>query len=339
MCRTDLLRVTFSLAIFAGLSAGVLSPDLCPSSVYAAAAQETSVENQDTSLNTAASSAHDVQTVFIIPIENRNWADIKGSSEAPYINKTLLPMGAYAENFTNPLHPSLPNYITLEAGSDLGVTADGLPSQYAQSTHAHFSELLHNAGIPWRAYVESITGKDCPLNYEGAKDSSGSPEYVPRHFPQMYFKDMTNDNDARSAYCIQRAEVFSRLASDLKSNAIGRYNFIVPNMCDIGHDPCGGNEVAHFDNWLKTNLPTILNSAQYKAGHVLVIILADEARTGSGPTPLILLGAGVKKNYYNQVNYVQGSVLRTLEEIFAVSPFLGSAAHSNDLSAMFSQFP
>jgi phosphatidylinositol-3-phosphatase len=286
-----------------------------------------------------STSKHNIQTVFVIPMENRNWSDIKGSSEAPYINKTLLPMAAYANNFLNPLHPSLPNYITFEAGSDLGVTVDGLPSQFAQATHEHLSEQLHNAGISWRAYVESITGKDCPLTPEGPKDINGSQEYVPRHFPQIYFTDMTNDNDEQSSYCIQHAELFSRLAGDLKNNAIGSYNFVVANLCDIGHDPCGGNEVSHFDTWLKENLPAILNSSQYKAGHVLVIILADEARTGDGPTPLILLGAGVKKDYSNDINYSQGSVLRTLQEIFGVSPFLGSAAKANDFSAMFTTFP
>ena len=331
-------RRAFSLAVYVGIGAGLVALTDRPARAAGAEPQDNVEESLD-ALPGASTSTHNIQTVFVIPMENRNWADIKGSSEAPYINKTLLPMGAYAENFTNPLHPSLPNYITLEAGSDLGVRADGLPSQYAQVTHAHFSEQLNNAGIPWRAYVESITGKDCPLNDEGPKDSDGNQEYVPRHFPQMFFKDMTNDNDKSSVYCIQHAELFSRFTSDLKSHAIGRYNFIVPNLCDIGHDPCGGNEVAHFDTWLKDNLPTILNSSQYKAGHVLVIILADEARTGDGPTPLILLGAGVKKDYANQVNYSQGSVLRTLQEIFGVSPFLGNAAKSNDFSAMFTTFP
>jgi hypothetical protein len=336
--RKRMSRRAFSLAVYAGIGAGLIALTDRPARAGGAEPQDNVVENVD-ALPGASTSTHNIKTVFVIPMENRNWADIKGSSEAPYINKTLLPIGAYAENFTNPLHPSLPNYITLEAGSDLGVTADGLPSLYAQLTHAHFSEQLKNAGIPWRAYVESITGKDCPLTNEGPKDSAGSQEYVPRHFPQIFFKDMTNDNAKSSVYCIQHAELFSRLASDLKNNAIGRYNFIVPNLCDIGHDPCGGNEVAHFDSWLKGNLPTILNSSQYKAGHVLVVILADEARTGNGPTPLILLGAGVKKDYFNQVNYSQGSVLRTLQEIFAVSPFLGSAAKSNDFSAMFTTFP
>jgi hypothetical protein len=329
-------RLTF--AVYVGIGAGLIALTNRPVRAGGAGPQEKVVENVEP-LPGASTSTHNIQTVFVIPMENRNWADIKGSSEAPYINKTLLPMGAYAENFTNPLHPSLPNYITLEAGSDLGVKADGVPSQYAQVTHAHFSEQLNDAGIPWRAYVESITGKDCPLNDEGPKNSDGNQEYVPRHFPQIFFKDMTNDNDKSSVYCIQHAELFSRLTSDLKDDAIGRYNFIVPNLCDTGHDPCGGNEVAHFDTWLKHNLPIILNSSHYKAGHVLVVILADEARTGDGPTPLILLGAGVKKDFANQVNYSQGSVLRTLQEIFGVSPFLGSAAKSNDFSAMFTTFP
>ncbi len=67
--------------------------------------------------------------------------------------------------------------------------------------------------------------------------------------------------------------------------------------------------------------------------------LSDKARAGDGPTPLILVGAGVNKGYPNQVNYSQGSVLRTLQEIFGLSPFLGSAAKSNDFSAMFTTFP
>jgi phosphatidylinositol-3-phosphatase len=326
-----MLRRVCSVAIYVAIAAG--TPAVTNSLVHAQVVENANV------LPETSTGTHNIQTVFVIPMENRNWSDIKGSSEAPYINKTLLPMAAYANNFINPLHPSLPNYITLEAGSDLGVTVDGLPSQFAQGTHEHLSQQLHNAGISWRAYVESISGKDCPLTNEGPKDSNGDQEYVPRHFPQIYFKDMTNDNDEQSSYCIQHAELFSRLASDLKNKTIGRYNFIVANLCDIGHDPCGGNEVSHFDTWLKEKLPTILNSSQYKAGHVLVIILADEARTGDGPTPLILLGAGVKKDYSNDINYSQGSVLRTLQEIFAVSPFLGSAAKSNDLSAMFTAFP
>src|SRR6266567_2732431 len=59
-----------------------------------------------------------VKTVFIILMENHNWSQIKGSSSAPYINNTLLPASSYATQYFNPpgIHPSLPNYLWLEAG-------------------------------------------------------------------------------------------------------------------------------------------------------------------------------------------------------------------------------
>jgi len=42
------------------------------------------------------------KTVFLIMMENHNWSDIKGSSSAPYINNTLLPMASHAEQDYNP---------------------------------------------------------------------------------------------------------------------------------------------------------------------------------------------------------------------------------------------
>src|SRR6266404_1322328 len=64
-----------------------------------------------------AYAASQIQHVFIIAMENRNWSEIKGA--APYITNTLLPMGAHSEQFYNPPnnHPSAPNYVWLEAGA------------------------------------------------------------------------------------------------------------------------------------------------------------------------------------------------------------------------------
>src|SRR6201997_3175407 len=116
--------------------------------------------------------------VFLIVIENKNavgTGGVYGSTEAPYINKTLFPMAAVANNYFNPPgnHPSLPNYLWMEAGRNFGIYADGLPSEFHQSTHAHLTELLRNAGIPWRAYQEAIYGNVCPLYPEGAFDANG----------------------------------------------------------------------------------------------------------------------------------------------------------------------
>jgi phosphatidylinositol-3-phosphatase len=284
------------------------------------------------------------ETVFLIVLENHNWigtGGISGSPDAPYINKTLVPMAAVANNYFNPPgnHPSLPNYLWMEAGQNFGIHDDGLPSQNHQGTHSHLSELLQNAGIPWRAYEESITGTDCPLQPEGSKDSSGTQSYQPKHFPQVYFDDMTSNRNPKSTYCIQHARPLTSLATDISKNTLARYNFITPNMCHDGHDTCGGNEIAHIDAWLKSTLPLIMNSAQYKAGHVNIFIVGDEAQNGDGPITFIALGHGVKKGYTNEIRYTHSSLLRTLEEIFNVRPFLGGAAHSNDLKDLFSVFP
>jgi len=284
------------------------------------------------------------ETVFLIVIENHNWlgtGGIAGSPDAPYINKTLLPMGAAANNYFNPSgnHPSLPNYLWMEAGQNFGIYNDGLPSQNHQSTHAHLSELLQNAGISWRAYEESINGTDCPLWPEGSKDSSGNQLYQPKHFPQVYFDDMTQNRNSKSTYCIQHARPLTQLSTDISKNTLARYNFITPNMCHDGHDPCGGSEIAHIDGWLKVTLPLIFNSTQYKGGHVRIFIVGDEAKNGDGPIPFIALGHGAKKGYSNWIKYTHSSLLRTLEEIFNVRPFLGGAYRSNDLRDLFTIYP
>ena len=82
-----------------------------------------------------------LKTVFVVMMENHDWSSIKGNASAPYINGTLLPMGSHAEAYMNPpsMHPSEPNYIWLEAGSNLGVRDDASPQQNHQSTTSHLS--------------------------------------------------------------------------------------------------------------------------------------------------------------------------------------------------------
>jgi hypothetical protein len=282
--------------------------------------------------------------VFQIVLENHNWVGsggISGSSEAPYINHTLVPMAAVANNYFNPygIHPSLPNYLWMEAGTNLGVRADGSPFQYHFGTHLHLTRLLQNAGISWRDYAESISGQDCPLWPQGPKDSSGSQVFQPRHVGALYFDDNTSNRYAYSSYCMAHVRPFWQLATDLRNNTIARYNVITPNMCDDGHDACGGNTIAHIDTWLKNNLPTIMNSWQYRNGHVVIMIMTDEASNGDGPIPFLVLGAGVKHGYKNEIRYTHSSMLRTLEEIFKVGPMLGYAASSNDLKDLFWSLP
>src|SRR5215831_9857172 len=99
-----------------------------------------------------------IQTVFIVLMENHDWRQILGNPSARYINDTLLPQSSYTTQYFNPpgIHPSLPNYLWLEAGTNFGIRDDGLPAVHHQSTSKHFATLLEAAGYPWKTYQEGI---------------------------------------------------------------------------------------------------------------------------------------------------------------------------------------
>lgn len=289
---------------------------------------------------------HHIQTVFIILMENHNWTgdgnlDIKGNPAAPYINNTLVPMASHAENYSNPpgIHPSLPNYLWLVAGTNFGILNDNPPSQNQIKSHKHLVNQLKDAGISWKSYDENISGKVCPLVDGGGIDPDGNPYYGVRHNPFVYFLDITNDLDRHSAYCIAHVRPYKELAADLKNNNVASYNFITPNVCDDMHDTCAGDPIAHGDTWLSQNVPTILKSEAYKKGGALFIVW-DEADNGDGPVGMIVLSPFAKgSGYSNQLLYTHGSTLRTVEEIFSLKPLLGDANNQQDLSDLFNVFP
>ena len=117
-----------------------------------------------TATQQASATQHANKTIFLIVMENTNWSSIEGSDSAPYINQTLLPMASYAQEYYNPpsLHPSEPNYLWLEAGTNFGVKDDANPSANHQSSTMHLVTLLDQAGISWKSYQEDITGTACP---------------------------------------------------------------------------------------------------------------------------------------------------------------------------------
>nr|HET6903371.1 alkaline phosphatase family protein [Ktedonobacteraceae bacterium] len=280
-----------------------------------------------------------IKTVFLIMMENKNWSSILGNSSAPYINKTLLPMASYANQYYDPPnnHPSLPNYLWLEAGTNFGITKDGTPAQFHQSTTNHFVTLLQNAGYSWKAYGEGITGTVCPLLEKGL--------YTPRHNPTLYFDDVTNTNSATSANCIAHERPYPELASDLQNNTVANYNYIEPNLCDDMHSTKGcqgtiNTEIKRGDTWLSQNVPHILNSQAYQTGGALFIVWDEgtgkTTSSADGPIGMIVLSPDAKgQGYSNAIHYTHSSTLLTLEEIFGLTPLLGDAVNATDLSDLF----
>jgi hypothetical protein len=278
---------------------------------------------------------HALPTIFVILMENHNWSDIAGNPSASYINNTLLPMSSYVHSYYNPpgIHPSEPNYLWLEAGTNFGVLNDNPPSFNHQSTSMHLVTLLDHAHLSWKSYQEDISGTVCPL------DASGL--YAPKHNPMVFFDDVTDTNNPQSSYCIAHERPYTELATDLQKNTVANYNFITPNLCDDMHNTCApsNNSVQQGDTWLSQQIPLILASQAYRAGGV-IFITWDEGEGSDGPIGMIVLSPSAKgKGYSNTLHYTHSSTLRTVEELLHVTPLLGDAANATDLSDLFQLFP
>ena len=116
--------------------------------------------------------------VFVIAMENHNWTQPNPTSNpeqifqnpaAPFINSLVSGTSgisgqvAYATNYLNAdlgVHPSEPNYIWVEAGTNFGVFNDNNPyhadcsPDTVQTTDQHLSAFLTKARRTWKSYQE-----------------------------------------------------------------------------------------------------------------------------------------------------------------------------------------
>ena len=95
----------------------------------------------------AAQTLQQIKTVFVIAMENHNFTQpnptsnpqqIFGNTAAPYLNSLVTPGSSnaaqvsFATRYYNVgigVHPSEPNYIWAEAGTDFGIHTDDVPNK------------------------------------------------------------------------------------------------------------------------------------------------------------------------------------------------------------------
>lgn len=285
------------------------------------------------------SSLSQIHHVFVIVEENHDWSTIYKNSEAPFINNTLLTNGAFANDYHNvdkdfsELHPSEPNYILLEAGMiafpDHVFTTDNAPSdKNSTDSDNHLSFILADNGYSWKSYQEDISGTDCPINAVN--------NYAPKHNPFIYFQDVVgNPPNSANKYCQKHVRPLSELQNDLQTGHVSNYNFITPNLQNDMHD----GSVAQADTWLSQIVPMITNSPMFKKDGVLFITWdeGNEDNDKNNSIGMIIESPFVKKGYSNSISYSHASLVKTIEEIFHLSPMLGFASHptTNDLTDFF----
>ncbi len=331
-----------ALLIITIVSLGILSLSWIVYYIHKVSPENTNASSiSQTQLAIAAnpSSLPPIRHVFIIVMENHDWSSIT-SSVAPYMWNTLIPIGAHANNYHNvptsmgALHPSEPNYIWLEAAtnifSDHTFTTDN-DASLTNSTNstAHLATLLTASGFTWKSYQEGMPSNVCPI-------ATGGSQYAAKHNPFVFFQDVSgNPPSTSNTYCRQHHSLIttSILQNDLNTGNVGNYNFITPNLCNDMHD-CS---VQTGDTWLSQIVPIILNSPTYQQDGLILITWDEGAGTGNNPIGMIALSPFAKQNYANAVAYSHASTVKTIEELFGLNPLVGHAVDptTNDLADFF----
>jgi hypothetical protein len=248
----------------------------------------------------------DVQHVWIVVLENKNYEDTFGpDTEAPYLARELTRAGQLLPNYFGTSHASLGNYITLVSGQapnadtqgDCQIYRDVLPGVVAPDGQVvgqgcvypkeakTIANQLDDAGLRWRGYMEDMGNtpgapRTCRHPAIGAQDETQSArandQYAVRHNPFVYFHSIID-----GAGCDANVVPLDQLAQDVqRPETTPNFAFITPDLCSDGHDAScadggpGGLQAA--DAFLRRWVPVIVGSPGF-ADHGLLIVTWDEA--------------------------------------------------------------
>lgn len=230
--------------------------------------------------------------VFVIVLENT--AGEKALKQ-PYL-KSLLKTGAYLNNFFAVSHPSQPNYIAMTSGSTNGVKGDNnvnLPVR-------HLGDLLEAKNMKWRQYAEGFPG-NCFLGRQRGK-------YVRKHAPFMSYTNVTTT--ARCANAVDSAQ----LDQDIAGGSLADYSLYAPDLDHDGHD----TNVLTADNWLLETFDPKFKDPRFMKNMLVVITFDEDDNHHGNRIYTVLLGDSVLPGKISDTRYDFFSLLRTIEETFAL---------------------
>ena len=150
----------------------------------------------------------------------------------------------------------------------------------------------------------------------------------------MYFHSLLDLGD-----CSSDDLPLTKLTGGLRS-AAGTPNlvYIAPGLCDDGSDtPCPGvtpSGLAGADAFLKTWVPLVLKSPAYRKNGALMIVFTSAAtRLASGVpfdrpirTGALVISRYAKAGSMTKTQYTPYSVLRSIEDLFALTPLAHAAS-------------
>lgn len=296
-----------------------------------------------------------IKHVFVIALENHNWTQpttvpggiqpVYQNPNAPFINSLVSGTAwawvdgrlqnisehvAYATQYHNVLatesgdnphiHPSEPQYIWAEAGTNFGVLNDDDPyadnPPNAQTTTQHLSGLLQRAGYSWKSYQEDtdlqtsngklinlplpqsqwsvplvgLSGVFAPGNFLNEYNNSTQYNYAPKHNPMVFFADTNGNGNATTSNPMRfHYAPLQQLQHDLDTNQVADYTWITPDQYNEMHSGLAAGfagltgdaaRILAGDNTTARLVPMIMASRAYKDGGVIILWWDESEKDG-----------------------------------------------------------
>jgi phosphatidylinositol-3-phosphatase len=323
-----------------------------------------------------------IKHVFVIVLENENESATFASNA--YL-KGLAASGAFLPSYYGIGHESNDNYLAMISGQapnpqtqadcqiyDDFIGAPPLPGTPVFPGQAVGTGCVYPASVPtladqlaaahltWKGYMEdmgNIPSREAATCGHPTLDAQDNTQtavagdgYAARHDPFVYFHSIIDTAQCRNVVAMGTPTGTNGLARDLATGNVPSLSFIVPNLCDDGHDfPCVNERspstsgIGDIDHFLQTWLPKIQASPAYARS--MVAIVFDEASgppsgdstaccgevagpnsplpgidgPGGGKTGAVLLSPLLRKGRASVTSYNHYSLLASLEALYGVS--------------------
>jgi phosphatidylinositol-3-phosphatase len=208
--------------------------------------------------------------IVIVVEENKDYEEILGNPNAPYINNVLKKEGANFTQMYGEEHFSQGNYFWMFSGDNQAIGfVDYVPSEKNNANYpfktTNLGEQLISRGLSFKGYAESLP----EIGFTGEKAAEGL--YARKHVPWISFANVPNGTTVATSSNLR----FSDFPSDPSQfNGLPTVSFVIPNLANDMHDGPITESIPAGDRWLQKNIAAYYQWA--KTHNSLLILTFDE---------------------------------------------------------------
>ncbi len=255
-----------------------------------------------------------VRKILVIMEENHSIQQIFPSG-MPYL-WSLAQRYAYASDWSDVAHPSLPNYLAIFGGSAFNDPQDCAPGPgCSYPGPSVFGQALAR-GETAKAYEESMP-QPCDQGFVGDYDVNHNPwAYFPSEAASCRANDLPAGTPAGGA-----------LAGDIRGGTLPTVGLITPNLQHDGHD----GTPAQADAWLRTWMPALMSGPDWRAGRLAIVVVFDEGET-TEQVPFVLMAPHISAVKITKPAN-QYALTRLIDKVIGAAP-LRKASSAADITSI-----